>query len=370
MAKVAVRIGLAGCLAATLWAGHAWAVDILPKFGKKDPKVQQASTAPKPGWSASAAEVNGEKITREQLAEELLDTYGKKHIDLMINRKIVEQACRERKIEITQRMMEDDLQATLTKLNLKRSEFVERVLGQRELTLSQYMRDTVWPALALKALVEKTVTITNEDLDRAFVANFGDRVDCRMLVVLELRKAQELWEKANKETDLKKRLLLFEELCKTFSVDQATRSFGGRCQPISRHSGYPQIEKLAFDLKPGELSRIEQLPDQSYVMLLCVEKIPARKDITLDSVAMTDEKTKKQTTWRQYLSKEMLEKKTRYEISNYFVELQKKAEINDYLNHKLSADKLKTADYKEPAKSKSSEVKRAANVVPEESGEK
>lgn len=308
------------------------------KGGEKEPVAPVAKATSK--WTEPIATVNGGHITLEQLAEELIATYGKKHLELMVNRKIVELACQERNIEITRAEVENEVNQTCKKLNLSRKEFISHVLSRRDLTYQQYVRDTVWPALALKRLVADKVKVGDEDLKKAFVANYGEKVDCRMLVVRELRKSQELWERINKEQEPDKRLKLFEDLAKTHSIDEATRPFGGQCQPINRHTAFSEVENAAFGLQPGELSKIIQAPEGN-LMLLCVQRIPAQANVSLDTV-LNDE-TKE--TVRDLLTKDLHEKMTRAEVGKFFTEIHEKAKKNmqNYLTQDFDADIQRTS---------------------------
>ncbi|MGL4465537.1 MAG: hypothetical protein ACRC1K_25585, partial [Planctomycetia bacterium] len=223
-------------------------------FGLK-PKPGAKGEAAKPTdgpWNETVAEVNGEKITMEQLAQELIDAHGKKQLELMVNRKLVEQACKEKKVAVANAELDAELKATITKLNINRKEFIEQVLARQELSLRQYMRDTVWPALALKKLVADKVVVTPEDVEKSFEANYGEKVEIRMLVVREVHRANELWKKVMEakadgaDKTIEEKVAEFEGFCKLYSVDEATRPYGGRTQPISRHSNHPEIEKLAY----------------------------------------------------------------------------------------------------------------------------
>jgi hypothetical protein len=78
------------------------------------------------------------------------------------------------------------------------------------MTLSQYLRDQVWPRLALVRLVKDRVKVTDEDLDKAFEANFGEKVDVRMLTVVERRKAEEIWKQVSETNTLEERVKLFD----------------------------------------------------------------------------------------------------------------------------------------------------------------
>lgn len=331
-------LGLVGCALAGAVVSSAVAADGL--FSKKKDSKADKSAKASPDWSAPVAEVNGEPITVQDLAIELIDNYGKKHLEMMVNRKLVAQACKTHNVEVTRADLDNEIKDTLKKLNISRKEFVERVLERREITYGQYLRDTVWPALAMQKLVADRVTVTEEDLTKAFEANYGEKVDVRMLVIRELRKSQEMWDAISKIEDPEKRIAAFEDCCKIHSVDAATRSFGGRCAPINKHSSFPEIEKLAFGLKPNELSSIIQVPE-GHLMLLCVARIPAQEGITMDTVVKVSDKGQtKDETVREMMQKDIHEKKIRVEISSFFADLRAKAKVNNFMTADFAADEL------------------------------
>ncbi|QDU63354.1 Foldase protein PrsA 2 precursor [Planctomycetes bacterium Pan216] len=326
---ILVVVGITSAL-----APHAEAADLIPIFSKKKTtKVTTTKETPAERPEQIVAEVNGEKITRDMLADELIDNHGEQQLDAMINRLIIAQACRENNIDITREMIEEEIAKRTKQLNLTRREFVQRVLASRGISMGQYIRDTIAPALALKALCEDKIEVTDEDLQKAFQATYGEKVEVRMLIVHELRRAHELWEEVNKVKGTKERLQRFEDLCKTYSVDQASRPYGGKTQPISRHSGYPEIEDLAFGLEPGELSKIVQVPNGN-MMLLCVRRVEERTDVTLDSKATKDS----DDTVRDYLTKGLNDRKLRREIATFFESQREAAIVNNYLTADFDAN--------------------------------
>ncbi|MFO0944838.1 MAG: peptidylprolyl isomerase [Planctomycetota bacterium] len=321
----------------------AVAADIVPNFPKKkEPTADAPRGDTEDLWNSVVAEVNGETITRKQLAEELIESHGKEQLELIVNRRLIEQACKSKKIKVTQVDVENEIQKKLKTLNLSRKEYVERVLGPQDITFNQHIRDTIWPAVALKKMVQENVEVTDDDLRKAFEANYGEKVDCRILVVIEQKRAQDLWEEVNKIKGLDERVAKFEDICKTYSIDQATRALGGKAQPINRHTANPEIEKMAFNLKPGELSKIVQVPTgdpqtpSGNLILLCVQRVPPRTDISLEAVA--NEKTKE--TVRDLLRQDIHEKKIRAEVTNLYLALRKGARIDNYLTNNFSTATL------------------------------
>jgi hypothetical protein len=102
---------------------------------------------------------------------------------------------------------------------------------------------------------------------------------------------------------------------------------GGRIRPISRHStGNDELEKEAFSLQQGELSRLIGTPEGT-VVLKCVRRIPP-------------DATKKLETERANLQKEIMDKKVQQEIPKIFTELREQAKAKLFLKKSTSQDQL------------------------------
>ena len=292
---------------------------------------------PPPAASAKTlhvvATVNGEPITRDRLADELIEDGGPQQLELMINRRIVAQLCKQAKVEVTDKEVDQDIENTLTKMRMKRKEFVEAVLARQGMTFGQYRRDRVWPKLAMVKLVKDKVKVTDQDLTNAFEANYGPKVECRWIVVKEMKRAQDLWERLMKEEMGDKRLKLFEDMVKEYSIDSATRSLGGKIAPFNMHSDNPELEKAIFALKVGELSSITQIPDGNAIFI-CVAHIPPVKGVTMDSKPYPEAKQ----TIKQLLHEGIYTKLLQYEADQLFTEAKKKAKVDNFMTGEFSAE--------------------------------
>ena len=100
---------------------------------------------------------------------------------------------------------------------------------------------------------------------------------------------------------------------------------------------FGEIEKLAFGLKPNELSSIVPI-QEGHLMMLCVNRIPARTDLTLDTV---DPQSK--MTAREFLSADLKDKKQKIEMGNLFGTMRAGAKIQDYFKNEFEAETLKPA---------------------------
>jgi len=176
----------------------------------------------------------------------------------------------------------------------------------------------VWPSAALKKLVGGAVKITNEDIQKGFEANFGPRVRCLAIVLGNFRRAQEVWEMARRNNTRE----YFGDLAEQYSSEASSKSLRGEVPPVRRHSGQPVLEKEAFALKEGELSGIIQIGEQ-FVILRC-EGYTEPIDVELETV-------------RDEIHADLLEKKQRLAMAQYFGRLKENATVINYLTGKTQA---------------------------------
>jgi len=219
-----------------------------------------------------AAYLNGREISVNELAGLCVQKHGKEVLNDMINRLFIEQACRREGIRIT----EQDIDSEIREMAIKHLPllangqpnielWLRMATEEAEMSEFMYRKNVVVPMLALKKLTRPHTKVTEEDIQRAFEANYGQRVRCLAIIMQDQRRAQEVWQKANRhltETN-------FGDLAAEYSFDPETRLARGVIPPIARHTGQPELEKEAFSLKPGELSKIIQI-DEYLVILYCV----------------------------------------------------------------------------------------------------
>jgi hypothetical protein len=287
------------------------------------------------------AKVNGESITRDQLASELIEMYGREHLQSMIGRVLVRQQCQAAKVEVTEEDVRKELSEILDRNKLKLSEFKSQVLASQNMTLGQYLRDQVWPRLALIRLVKNSVTVTDEDLQKAFEANFGEKVDIRMMTVVERRKAEEVWKQVSEQQTLEDRVKLFEDIARRFSTDEATRPYGGKAAPLGRHTVNEQLENAAFSLEKGDLGSIMQIPG-GHLLLLCVDRLPARTDVSLDSKVenQSNGPDAPEMTYRELLTKDIEQKKVMQEVGTFYKKVEDGAKIENFLTGDFDVDSV------------------------------
>jgi parvulin-like peptidyl-prolyl isomerase len=289
-----------------------------------------------------AAIVNGQKITVRDLATECMDRYGDDVLDGTINRRLIDQALRKRKLQVTK----DDVEAEIARAALAMGKvtqggqpdvagWIEYVTTNENVTREVYVRDEVWPSAALKKLVGATVQVTQEDLQRGYEANYGPKVQCRAIVLNNPRRAQDVWDKARENPTAKN----FGDLAAEYSIEVGSRSLRGEVPPVQKHGGQPLLEKEAFALsKENPLSGIVQVGG-TYVILFYEGRT---KPIDTNFAEV-----------KNLIYRDIHEKKMRLAMARTFDDLKDNSQVDNFL----------TGDMKSPKK-----VERGIGEIPIDPG--
>ncbi len=209
------------------------------------------------------ARVNGEPISYEALAKECVERYGKEVLENMISRTIIQQACADKGIVVSEAEVSQQVIEISKKFGLAVDQYYKLLDAERGLSAVQYHRDIIWPMLALRKLAGKEVVITREMMQLAYEDNYGPRVKARMIVCDKQRRAQEVWDKAKDGGED------FDALARDYSVEPNSRALGGVIPPIRKNTGaHENLRKAAFAMKePGEISGILQIGPNQFAIL-------------------------------------------------------------------------------------------------------
>ena len=265
-----------------------------------------------------AARVNGEPVSIEQVRTVCLERHGAEVLEILISRKLIEQALAHEQQSVVQSDIDAEVARAAESMGFKKADgspdvvaWLARVTKEEKVPLRHYTEDVVWPTVALKKLVGK-VPVLQDDLDKAFAATFGPRAKCRVIVLDSQRRAQEVWQLARQNPTAEN----IGTLAETYSADPTTKALRGEVPPIQRWGGQPAIEREAFALKPGELSGVVQVADRFMVLFCEGFTEPAR--VSFAEV-------------RDELFADILEKKQRIEMARHFSHLREAAAIDNFL---------------------------------------
>ena len=245
--------------------------------------------------------------------------HGASVLEGEINRKLLKQAL----VKAEKKVTNDDLNREIARAAesygfLKENgdpdlrAWVDKVTKNDNVTLDIYVQDAVWPSVALEKLAIDSVKISQEDLEKGFESNYGQRVKVLAIVLQNQRQANMVWELAkNNPSDY-----FFGQLAEQYSVEPVSRENSGQVPPIRRHGGQPQLEDEAFRLSKGELSSIVAIGGK-FIILRCVGHT---EPVVTD---LADVKTE--------LLKELQDRKTRTAMNRTFAELVEASEVVNFL---------------------------------------
>jgi parvulin-like peptidyl-prolyl isomerase len=278
------------------------------------------------------ATINGEQIPYSELADECIMRYGRQVLEVEISHLLLQQSLAKAKLTVTQQDLDEEIAhaATLAGVIGKDNKpdvekWIKTATEEQNITKEEYIRDSVWPSAALKKLSGSSIQVTNDDLQKGFEANYAERVRCRAIVLSSMRKAQEVWAKARQNTTMD----YFGDLAEENSIEPSSKSLKGEVPPIRRFGGQPQLEEVAFALKPNELSGIIQLGDK-FVIVKCEGRTTP---VQVNPQDVHD-----------ILYQDIFEKKLRMAMGTKFDEIKENARIDNFLAGTSQSPEKKKAE--------------------------
>jgi parvulin-like peptidyl-prolyl isomerase len=282
---------------------------------------------PSPEYSSSYVATFGQGrggITREELGEYLIARYGEK-VEHLINKRIMEDACAARRIEVTAAEVNQKLADDLKDLNVEKARFVREFLKARHMTEYEWKEDRLRPQLLMTKLCRDGLTVSEEEVHNAYEAAYGEKVACRVIewsrepgddrsdAALE-QEARAAYEQAARDE------AAFAEAARK-QKNTALAAGGGQVKPFGRHTlEREELEARAFLLQPGEVSPLIRVPD-GFVAIKCDQRIPANTSVPFEKV-------------RAELAKDVLERKAQKEFPKTFAKLQEEAHPKRLLERK------------------------------------
>jgi foldase protein PrsA len=160
--------------------------------------------------------------------------------------------------------------------------------------------------------------VNEEELQKIFVRDYGERVKARMILCDKLHRAQEAWNMVKNDPQN------FGKIAREKSIDPTSKSLDGQIQPIRRFAGNDNLEREAFKLKDGEISGIIDVSTPEaprYVIVLCEGRtVPIVK--TLDDPGI-----------RKEVVNQLTEEKTQVAVAKVFEKLKKDAQVDNFLSN-------------------------------------
>jgi foldase protein PrsA len=267
-----------------------------------------------------------DKITYEDLAKECVSRNGTEILDNLINRRIIQQACDQHGISVSNAEVKAEVNRIAKKFNLDEENWLKMLQTERNVTPPQYYNDIIWPMLALRKLAGEKVEISDKELQRAFVRNYGPRVKAKAIVFDNPRRAREVHAKAMANPED------FGRLAREYSIDPNSRSLDGVIPPIPRYAGNDKLEEVVFKLKEGEISPVVQVGATQYMVVLCE--------------GYTEQVVKKLDEVEDMLREQLTEEKVQQSVAKVFEGLKDDARVENILAGTVQGGEKRTTGRK------------------------
>jgi parvulin-like peptidyl-prolyl isomerase len=276
--------------------------------------TRSPSTAPPQAVTVATAklvaEINGVKVTRDELAEECLTHYGKDVLESMVNKYLISEACKQRNIVVSRAEVDGEIERMAQRFNLPVEQWLKMLKQERGIKPMQYASDIIWPTLALRKLAGERLKVSAEEIDAAFEMHYGESVRCRLIAVRDRALAEQVRAAAAANP------AEFGNLAKQHSEDSSA-SVKGLIPPIRHHGSFPEIEKTAFEMKDGAVSPVLAVGEQ-FIVLLREGKLPASN---VDRAQV-----------KLQLEEVVREKKMRTVAAEIFQQLQQQSRVENVMN--------------------------------------
>jgi foldase protein PrsA len=266
--------------------------------------------------SETIATVDKEKISQEQLNEELNKQYGASVLNMMISNKVVDLEADKAKVKVTDKEIKAELDKMVEQYGGQ--DTFNMLLAQNGLT-EDVFKEQIEQNLKVTKILEPSIEITDDEIKTYFEDNKAsfdtpEQVEASHILVEDEKTAKEVKKKIDEGGD-------FAELAKEYSTDTQTKDNGGELGYFPTGQMVEEFDKAAFAMKVDEISDPVKT-DYGYHIIKVTGKKEAKEATLEDSKeqikeALLDQKVQEQaSTW-------LSEATAKYKIEN---KLEKDAE--------------------------------------------
>ncbi|USK60126.1 peptidylprolyl isomerase [Peribacillus asahii] len=257
----------------------------------------------------AVATVDGSKITKEELYDELVASYGTDTLNTMITNKMIELEAKKQNVTVS----DEDIQKELDVL-IEQYGDEETLKGQLEASGSSMddLKDDIVQYLQTRKLIEPSIKITDEEIKTYFEENKdslgqAEQVEASHILVEDKATAEEVLKKLENGGD-------FAELAKEYSTDEGSAANGGSLGYFGKGQMVAEFEDAAFKLEVGKISEPVKT-EHGYHIIKVTDKKEAKEATLKDSKEQIKETLlteKLQTEYATWLQK----KEEEYKITN------------------------------------------------------
>lgn len=249
-------------------------------------------------------EANGYNFTGEE-GEKLLDEVKKEVLEGMVNKEILLHQAKSQDIEISSEEIDNELKQWEAKFGGK--EALDKYLKEQEITLDDF-KQGLKEEIIISKLFEKAtkdVSVKEEEIKKVYNDHISPKVRASHILVKEKQDAEKILGELKKGAD-------FAELAKKHSICPS-KDKGGDLDYFGKADMVPEFSKVAFTLKPGEISDVVKTQHGYHI------------------IKVTDIKETKYEDVKEQIKTEILMEKKNNKFMQSFVDWQKQYKVEKYM---------------------------------------
>lgn len=258
----------------------------------------------------TAASINGEKITKDQLNAKLTEMYGEDILDSLITNKVIELEAEKEKVKVTGNEIDEEL--TKLQESYGGEEAFAAALEQNNVSMDRIREDIEIYLLAEK-MIGASIEVTEEEMQTYFEENKDsfnqkEQVQASHILVEDEAAAKKVRTELDNGKD-------FAELAKEYSTDASNADNGGELGYFGKGEMAEEFEKTAFGMDVGAISEPVKT-EFGYHIIKVIDKKAAKTAAYDDHKEEIEELLFDQKIQSKYAGW-LEEKKAEYDIKSY-----------------------------------------------------
>lgn len=225
--------------------------------------------------SKAVATVNGDKISKDELYDKLVESNGRQTLDNLITEKLIDQEMARQGLTVTEADLDKEIEQI--KANFPSEQDYELALAQSGMTEDD-LREQMPLQVKIRKLLEPRTDVTDQEVSEYYNENKD-----QFATPEQVRASHILVETEEEAEAIKKELdggADFAALAKEKSIDPGSKDNGGDLNFFPRGRMHQEFEDAAFALQPGEVSGIVKSPSGYHII-----KVTDRKAATNPTLA-------------------------------------------------------------------------------------
>lgn len=254
----------------------------------------------------TVATYDGGKVTKEDLYQELVSSYGEQGINMLVSDEIAKKEAKKLKVTVSKEQLDDALKSYTAQFGS--DEAFKEMLDKNNMSEDEF-KSKIKEQLLLENLLKERIQITDEEMKTYFEGNKeqfnqGEEVKASHILVETEEEANDLLTQLNEGAD-------FAELAKKHSKDTNSAIEGGDLGFFGKGLMVKEFEEVAFSLAIGELSGVVKSEHGFHIIKVTEKKdaVEATFDDSKEAIKETLIYQKMQTEYSTWLEEKFAEYK-------------------------------------------------------------